>query len=200
MKSLLRTLFYACAIWPVVKFWLGVRTYNHQRLPRSGPAIIVANHNSHLDTFVLLSLFPKAVRENIQPVAAADYFLKNKVSAWFTLNILGIIPVERKGAGGNPLAGCEQALQQGKIILIYPEGTRGEPDVLSPIKPGIWHLAARLPDIPVIPLYVKGTGRVMGKGNRIPLPLFVEVHVQAPLPFNPERQDYLDSLQKQFAD
>ena len=91
-------------------------------------------------------------------------------------------------------------MQQGKIILFYPEGTRGKPDVLSPIKPGIWHLAGRFPDVPVIPIYLSGTGRVMGKGNRIPLPLFVDVHVKAPVIYNREWQDYLNSLLRQFVE
>ncbi|PKH22386.1 1-acyl-sn-glycerol-3-phosphate acyltransferase [Enterobacterales bacterium CwR94] len=200
LKKLLRNIFYYLVVWPVIRFWLGVRVYKLHALPQRGPAIIVANHNSHLDTFVLLSLFPKSVRNIFRPVAAADYFLKNRLSAWFTLNVLGIIPVERKGNGGNPLAACEQALAAGQIILIYPEGTRGDPDQLAPLKPGIWHLTSRFPDVPVIPIYLKGTGRVMGKGNRIPLPLFIDAHVDAPLPYSEDKQTYLEALQQRFMD
>jgi|TARA_B110000438_G_scaffold254486_1_gene260755 1-acyl-sn-glycerol-3-phosphate acyltransferase len=64
-------------------------------LPNKGPAIIVANHNSHLDIFVLLTLFPFNLVKNIKPVGAADYFLSNPVLSWFALNIMGIIPLPR---------------------------------------------------------------------------------------------------------
>ena len=93
-----------------------------------------------MDVFALLSLFPLRRRASIHPVAAADYFLRNKVMARFALNILNIIPISRKGGETNPLAQCEQALRDGKILILFPEGTRGEPGKLSPLKSGLWHL------------------------------------------------------------
>lgn len=198
INSLLRTIFNLFIVWPVIHLWLGVRVKNPEKLPHNGPAIIVANHNSHLDTFVLLSLFPAMKRPFIRPVAAADYFLKGKLSSWFALNLIGIIPIVRGGKAENPLEACEKALGEGQIIIIYPEGTRGEPDKLAPIKPGIWHLAQHFPDVPVIPVYLKGTGRVMAKGNRIPLPLFVDAVIDDPFLAPQEKTAFQDAMYQRF--
>ncbi len=83
-----------------------------QKLPRDGPAIIVANHNSHLDVLTLFTLFPLSTLVKVQPVAAADYFLKNKVISWFALKVIGIIPVYRGAHQANPLQACVDALAE----------------------------------------------------------------------------------------
>lgn len=194
----LRRLFSLCIVWPVIWLWLGLRVKYRERLPESGPAIIVANHNSHMDVFALLSLFPLSRQAEIHPVAAADYFLSNKWMAWFALNILNIIPVMRKGKEANPLALCEQALRDGKTLILFPEGTRGEPGVLAPLKSGLWYLSQSVPEVPIIPIWLRGTEQVMGKGNRIPLPLFIDVTVGEVLCANPDKKIFMDDLKRQL--
>ncbi|AUV43723.1 1-acyl-sn-glycerol-3-phosphate acyltransferase [Citrobacter sp. DNRA3] len=198
MSSILRTLFTLCIVWPVIWLWLGLRIRHRDRLPIRGPAIIVANHNSHMDVFALLSLFPLRRQASIHPVAAADYFLRNKAMAWFALNILNIIPISRKGGETNPLAQCEQALRDGKILILFPEGTRGEPGKLSPLKSGLWHLSQRVPDVPIIPVWLRGTEHVMAKGNRIPLPLFIDVNIGRALRFHDDKHRFMDELRQQL--
>jgi 1-acyl-sn-glycerol-3-phosphate acyltransferase len=195
---LLRTLFTLCIVWPVIWLWLGLRVSHRDRLPKRGPAIVVANHNSHMDVFALLSLFPLRRQASVHPVAAADYFLADKRMAWFALNILNIIPVSRQGGDANPLALCEQALREGKTLILFPEGTRGEPEILSPLKSGLWYLSQSLPDVPIIPVWLRGTGQVMAKGNRIPLPLFIDVNIGEALYFNPEKKRFMDDLKQQL--
>ncbi|MDT3751740.1 MULTISPECIES: lysophospholipid acyltransferase family protein [Citrobacter freundii complex] len=198
MSSILRTLFTLCIVWPVIWLWLGLRIRHRDRLPIRGPAIIVANHNSHMDVFALLSLFTLRRQASIHPVAAADYFLRNKAMAWFALNILNIIPISRKGGETNPLAQCEQALRDGKILILFPEGTRGEPGKLSPLKSGLWHLSQRVPDVPIIPVWLRGTEHVMAKGNRIPLPLFIDVNIGRALRFHDDKHRFMDELRQQL--
>ena len=198
MSSILRTLFTLCIVWPVIWLWLGLRIRHRDRLPIRGPAIIVANHNSHMDVFALLSLFPLRRQASIHPVAAADYFLRNKAMAWFALNILNIIPISRKGGETNPLAQCEQALRDRKILILFPEGTRGEPGKLSPLKSGLWHLSQRVPDVPIIPVWLRGTEHVMAKGNRIPLPLFIDVNIGRALRFHDDKHRFMDELRQQL--
>ncbi|AHG20281.1 acyltransferase [Chania multitudinisentens RB-25] len=195
---ILRTLFSLCIIWPVIWLWLGLRVKHRERLPKNGPAIIVANHNSHMDVFALLSLFPLRRQWEVHPVAAADYFLRNKKMAWFALNILKIIPISRQGGEANPLALCEQALRDGKTLILFPEGTRGEPGKLSPLKSGLWHLSQSMPEVPIIPIWLRGTEQVMAKGNRIPLPLFIDVNIGDTLSFNAEKTAFMDDLKQQL--
>lgn len=198
MKRILRLLFTLCIVWPVIWLWLGLRIKHRERLPKSGPMIVVANHNSHMDVFALLSLFPLRRQAEVHPVAAADYFLRNKCLAWFALNILNIIPISRGGAEANPLAQCERALREGKTLILFPEGTRGEAGKLSPLKSGLWHLSQSVPEVPIIPIWLRGTEQVMAKGNRIPLPLFIDVTIGDALRFNSDKKTFMANLHGQL--
>lgn len=194
MTRLLRILFIVLIVWPVMWIWLGIRIKNRHHLPKHGPAIIVANHNSHMDVFALLSLFPLKQQWCIHPVAAADYFLNKKWLAWFTLHILNIIPVIRGGHQANPLAKCEEALAQNQILILFPEGTRGEPGKLAPLKSGIWYLSQKLPEVPIIPVWLTGTERIMAKGNRIPLPLFIDANIGEAIYYHPDKEYFKNQL------
>ncbi|KAA1050705.1 1-acyl-sn-glycerol-3-phosphate acyltransferase [Pseudocitrobacter sp. 73] len=197
-KRILRLLFSLCIVWPVMWLWLGLRIRHREKLPKHGPSIVVANHNSHMDVFALLSLFPLRQQASVHPVAAADYFLRNKVMAWFSLNILNIIPVSRKGGDNNPLALCEQALREGKTVILFPEGTRGDPGILSPLKSGVWHLSQAVPEVPIVPIWLRGTDQAMAKGSVIPLPLFIDVTVGDALYFNQDKQQSMSMLKEQL--
>ena len=97
MYRILKILFFAIVVRPLVLIGLGLNIVNRRAQPKHGPAVIAANHNSHLDTIVLMSLFPLKQIHRVRPVAAADYFLSNRWIAWFSLNIMGIIPLDRSG-------------------------------------------------------------------------------------------------------
>ena len=106
MNNALRWLFFAGPVRLLVLLVLGLNIRHRERLPAQGPAIIVANHNSHLDTLTLISLMPLSLLPKVRPVAALDYFMKNKWLAWFATRIIGILPIDRQG-GGNPLGRSE---------------------------------------------------------------------------------------------
>ena len=207
LYALCRRLFVLAIAWPVVLLWLGLTVRHRARLPRRGPAVIIANHNSHLDLLVLLTLLPFSQIPRVRPVAAADYFFRNPVLRLVARWILGLIPVQRGAAAssggvkpaGDPLQLCREALARGEILLLFPEGTRGEPEVMSKLKPGLWHLLREQPDIPVVPIYLQGLGKSMPKGEWIPIPFFVDAYVGRPLPFAAEKGVYLQTLESCFA-
>lgn len=198
MNRFLRWIFTLCIAYPVVWIWLGVRVSGRKKLPVEGPAIIVANHNSHLDVLTLFTMFPLSTLVNVQPVAAADYFLRNKVIGWFALKVIGIIPVYRGAHHANPLQACVDALAAKKIMIIFPEGTRGEPGKFSEIKSGIWHLSQQCPEVPIIPVYMHGLDRSMGKGQRIPVPLFIDIFIDEPLFYDADKVAFKQSLFTRF--
>ena len=192
----LRMLFVVLVAWPVVLVVLGINIRHRARLPQQGPAIIAANHNSHLDTLALLSLFPLGRVARVRPVAAADYFLANPLIAWFSLNVIGIIPLQReRPSGGDPLAGCCEALERGEILLIFPEGSRGEPERMARLKPGIAHLAARYPQVAVTPVFMHGLGKSMPRGSWLPVPFFCDVFVGEPLVWRNDRKQFMGALE-----
>lgn len=198
MNRFLRWIFTLCIAYPVVWIWLGVRVSGRKKLPVEGPAIIVANHNSHLDVLTLFTLFPLSTLVNVQPVAAAEYFLRNKVIGWFALKVIGIIPVYRGAHQANPLQSCVDALAAKKIVIIFPEGTRGEPGKFSEIKSGIWHLSKQCHEVPIIPVYMHGLDRSMGKGQKIPVPFFIDIFIDEPLFYDADKVTFKQSLFTRF--
>jgi 1-acyl-sn-glycerol-3-phosphate acyltransferase len=125
-----------------------------------------------------LRLLPK-----LRPVAAMDYFYTSKIRGWFANNIIGIIPVKRGSGkeGGNPLKLAEEALDRGEILVIFPEGTRGEPETLQAFKKGIGHLAKARPNVPVGPVFMHGLVKALPRGSMLLVPFNVVVSVGAPL-------------------
>ena len=72
--GMLRWLFFALVVRPIALIVLGMNVRYRERLPERGPALIVANHNSHLDAVVLMTLWSQSRLRFVRPVAAADYF------------------------------------------------------------------------------------------------------------------------------
>ena len=193
MARLLQILFFLFIIKPLTLIVLGLNIINRENLPLNGPAILAANHNSHLDTMVLMSLFGLSQLSAVKPVAAADYFLKNRFLSWFSTSIIGIIPIQRKNRDKNvdPLQGCSNALQKGEIILLFPEGSRGEPEILSEFKKGISILAERHPDVPIYPIYMHGLGKCLPRGNFLLVPFFCDIFVGSAMFFKTSRDNFM---------
>lgn len=198
--NILRYLFFLFVVRVIVLIFLGLQMRRGDQLPKNGPAIIVANHNSHFDTLILISLFPLKLLPHIHPVAAADYFLKNKFLAWFSREIIGIIPLERGTAkkDHDPLEPCYKALSENQIIILFPEGTRGEPEKLSTFKKGIAALAKHFPEIPITPVYLHGVGKVLPKGEFIPIPFFCDVFVGEQLHWPGDKFIFMEQLEQRF--
>ena len=132
-----------------------------------GPAIFVANHQSHMDTLVLFEAMPERVKRNLYFGAAADrWFVKGKkklvLQPWYQSMVLGNFPIVR-GGGAKALAHAGWLLKQGCNVCIFPEGTRTTKDELGRFKPGVALLALEL-GVPVVPVYLSGLREMRPKG------------------------------------
>ena len=186
---------------PLALFMTGADVTGRERLPLKGPAIVAANHSSHVDTLLLLAIFPSRALARVRPAAAADYFLKDPVIGWFSRHVIGIVPVARLKAGQRTgmvdedvLAPARAALAAGDIVVVFPEGTRGDGDQLGQLKGGVARLAEAFPEAPVTPVWIQGAGRVLPKGEAIPAPLNCAVLVGEPLAWTGERPAFMASL------
>ncbi|MGH9810963.1 MAG: lysophospholipid acyltransferase family protein, partial [Terriglobia bacterium] len=112
--------------------------------------------------------------------------------------IIGIIPVKRGSGkdGGNPLALAEEALLRGEILVLFPEGTRGEPETFNQFKKGIGHLAHALPKVPVLPIFMYGLGKALPKGSALLVPFNVTVSVGEPLYGTSTYSEFVSKLQR----
>lgn len=202
-NTILRYSFFILLVRPLVKIIIGLRYHSPIKLPEKGKAIIVANHNSHLDTMVIISMMPLRLLSKVQPVAAADYFTKNRWMNWFAIKIIGILPIARhKGSeqAVNPIDLCKEALINDKILIFFPEGSRGEPEEMSELRYGITKLATECPDTPIYPVYLHGLGKVMPKGDAVLVPFFCDIAFSEPMSFAEHHDDFFDVLKKRFCD
>ncbi len=207
MIRVLRYLFFLLVIRPLALIVLGLNVRRHELLPQTGPALVVSNHNSHLDALVLMTLFGMKRLHLVNPVAAVDYFLRDqprlrhRLLGWFALNIVGIIPLERsmKGVRSDPLAGISEALEEGRVLILFPEGTRGEPEHLEDFKTGVAHVAKRHPEVPVVPVFMHGLGKALPKGEGLLVPFICDVFVGESFCWTGSRDSFMQELSERFA-
>lgn len=151
----------------------GVST--RKKMVEDEQCIVIANHNTHLDICVLFMLFPLKRVNKVRAVAAADYFgtgLKNML-AKYGFNCLLL---ERHVRGHtDPLKPIRDALEDGDSLIVFPEGTRGQPGVMGHFKSGIGELAIQFPDIPIYPVCLIGIERTLPRSSRLPIPFTVEI-------------------------
>ncbi len=195
MTRILQVLFFALVVRPVLLIILGMNVRGREHLPKKGPAIIAANHNSHLDTLTLMALFPLKDLHRLRPVAAADYFLSNKGLAWFATNIIGIIPLARGGVRKNPLADLEAALDRDEILILFPEGSRGEPEQRAEFKRGVAYLSKARPDVPVHPVFMHGLGKALPRGSLILVPFNCDVIAGEAIRYAGDTGPFMETLE-----
>ena len=149
---------------PLLKGLYRIRVEGLENVPKNGPAILAANHLSFLDSFFI----PLVVkRRKVTYLAKADYFKTWKTS-WF-FKSAGQISCER-GGGDKSQQSLEIALdvlKEGKLLGIYPEGTRSPDGYLYRGRTGVARLALAA-GVPVIPVGLIGTDKVMPKSAKIP--------------------------------
>ncbi|MBN9318188.1 MAG: hypothetical protein BGN86_04455 [Caulobacterales bacterium 68-7] len=193
----LRLLLLILVAKPLARILTSADLCGREHLPTQGPAIVVANHNSHVDTFLLLTIFPARTLRHVRPAAAADYFLANPAIGWFSRNIIGIVPVERNKVDrrADVLGPAKAALEQGDIVVVFPEGTRGDAsNELGPLKSGVARLAEAFPEAPVVPVWIAGAGRVLPKGRVAPVPLNCSIGVGPAFRWSGERQAFMETM------
>ncbi len=156
-------------VWLFMKPSIGIygrpKTIGADRLKNvSGPVVFVANHHSHADTTLLLATIPAHLRSNLAIAAGEDYFFPNKTAGFLSALFIGAIPIDRNRISKLSIQNAQQALEAGRNLLIFPEGSRSPAGWNGEHKPGAAFIAKRV-GVPLVPIYIYGTGTVLPKGK-----------------------------------
>jgi 1-acyl-sn-glycerol-3-phosphate acyltransferase len=160
------------------------------------PALIVANHASHLDTGVLLTTLPPRRRRRTAVAAAADYFFDTWWRAGGSAIAFNTFPIER--ARGTLSATPGKLLASGWSVIVYPEGTRSQDGFLGRFKLGAAWLAVQH-QVPVIPVGIRGTYAAMPRGRAWPVRGRPRVSVRYGAPLHPQPGETVRQLAPRIA-
>lgn len=189
---MLKSIFFLYFVKPFVFIVSGMTVNGKHHIPKDSQFIVIANHNSHMDIMAIMSIFDSRMIKNVKPVGASDYFYKNKVISWISKNIIDIIPLERmskKNFHANPMQNIHDALDDGYSVIVFPEGSRGNPEEMQGFKNGIGHLASKYPNIPIVPIMLENSGRTLPRNEALFVPFIINLQVKEPITFDDENTD-----------
>ena len=169
---------------PVTRLLTGPRVDGLDRLVDLDESVIfAANHASHIDTPLLLSVLPERWRHHTVVAAGADYFFDRRWKAAFFAFTINAIPIERMRVNRRSADLAASVLDDGWSLLIFPEGGRTPDGWAQSHRPGAAWLAVRT-NRTVVPVYVEGTRRVLPRHRSRIRP--ASTHVTFGRPIRPE--------------
>jgi len=127
--------------------------------------IVAANHGSYLDHFFIGTIITSKLNRTIHFLAKKEHFDSFIQRKWH--NYLQAIPIDRQAGGKEALKHAIDALQESKIISIYPEGTRTLTGKIQEGKTGVARLAIAA-RVPVLPIGIDKSFEILPKGKWIP--------------------------------
>lgn len=142
------------------------KIYGRAHVPQHVNFLVAANHASHLD----MGLVKHALGdqgENLVALAARDYFFSSRIRRTYFENFTHLIPMDRHGSLRESLALASRSLQQGKNLLIFPEGTRATDGAIKDFKGSLGYLALTN-KVGILPVYLDGTWEALPKGAVLP--------------------------------
>lgn len=158
----------------VSKLWFRVEIVDKENLPASGPCVVAPVHRSNLDTPILAWVTTRRLR-----FMGKDTLWKSRFGNFY-LTALGGFPVARGTADREALRACQAIIERGEPLVMFPEGTRRTGETIADLFDGPAFIAART-GVPIVPIGVGGSERVMPKGAKFPRPKKVVLVVGPPI-------------------
>jgi 1-acyl-sn-glycerol-3-phosphate acyltransferase len=146
--------FYNVAMRVLGTLLIRLRFVDLHHVPASGPAILMINHVSWADPFLVLI----AVKRSVSAMAKVEAF-EDARTRWM-LGPYGTIPVHRGAVDLQAIRAATEVLREGGLVLISPEGTRSKTGGLIPAQEGLAFLATRT-NAPVVPIAVVGSPQIL---------------------------------------
>jgi 1-acyl-sn-glycerol-3-phosphate acyltransferase len=152
----------------------GIRVRGRELVPSAGGALVMSNHQSHLDP-VLIGL---ASDRRLNYLARQTLF-RFAPFRWL-INSLDAIPLDREGLGLSGLKETLSRLKRGELVLIFPEGTRTRDGEVGAFKPGFCALARRA-NVPLLPVAIDGAFDSWPRTRPLPTPAIIHIQFGPPL-------------------
>jgi len=199
-------------ILPLARVFARIKVEGRQHLQAiDAPVIFAANHQSHMDTPVILAALPARLRYQVAPAMAKEFFkahffpsehgraawLTNSLNYYLASLFFNAFPLPQREAGARQtLRYIGEVIEDGFSVLIFPEGYRTDTGAIDRFRPGIGMIASRL-GVPVVPVRIVGLDKVLHHTWRMARPGQVRVAFGAPMRLTGE--DY-EALAKRVED
>ena len=162
---------------------------NEQCSAIEGPVIFASNHQSHVDTHVIMDTLPNHLRKTTAVAAAFDHFAdregtspKKRFIQFLVAALWHAFGIERIKSPLRSIRTMQDLLLRGWSIVIYPEGTRSRSGEIAPFKGGL-AIIAKKSGRPIIPICIQGGRNVLPEATYIPLPGVIQISYGKPLHF-----------------
>ncbi len=189
--------FSRCFVRPFFKWYNRAELEGAENLPATGPCLILSNHASYLDPPLIGGLLDRDVHS-----LGRD--------GLFRVPILGAMirgydchPIRREGVDREAIKTCVAVLKAGYPLLLFPEGTRSADGKTTKPRGGFGMIVEQVPEVPCVPVLVRGTERALGRGKIFPRPAKVRMSVGEPFIVGPRgeaesRRDYIQKCADQL--
>lgn len=145
-----------------------------ENVPKTGPFILAPVHRSYIDTPIASGCSRRRMR-----FMGKDTMWKRKASGW-TLSALGAFPVTRGTADREAVMRAIAVLRSGEPLVLFPEGERKTGPVVQPLRDGAAYVACKA-GVPIVPVGIGGSERVLGKGTKFMYPRKLVVLIGEPI-------------------
>ena len=162
-------------VWLFLKLKYRLKISGEQNIPRTGGLVIAANHCSYLDPPVLCAI----TANRIVHFMARDTLFTTRFAKWY-FNGVRVIAIDRTRGDLGALKKAIASLKGGKVVGLFPEGTRSRDGQMHEAKGGIGFLIAK-GDIPVVPVHITGTFEAFPKGGSKFRPSRVTARIGPPI-------------------
>ena len=199
MKKIILIIIYSIFWKNFLKVFIGLKYVNAKTLKNKKQFILIANHNSHMDTMAIMSAIPSRYIHKVHPIAARDFFggsLFKKILMRYLVNAT-LIQRDREDPENDPIDSMDKMLKKSRSLILFPEGSRGVPGVMTKFKKGLGYLIQRNPEIKVIPVYLDNVYKTLPRGKNLILPYNCSIKFGDPIQFKSmEMEDILLSSEK----
>ena len=199
MKKIILIIIYSFFWKNFLKIFIGLKYINEKSLRNKKQFILIANHNSHMDTMAIMSAIPSKYIHKVHPIAARDFFggsLFKKILMRYLVNAT-LIKRDREDPNNDPIDSMNKMLKKSRSLILFPEGSRGTAGVMSKFKKGLGYLIQRNPEINVIPVYLDNVYKTLPRGKNLILPYNCSIRFGDPIEFKSmEMDDILISAEK----